>query len=319
MGLLSRVEYRADSKKHSPEGDATLDEMGKTLLERIKRLPEDVNTPYTALSHLKAYTNFRSAICLSLNGGLYSSYISLGAGIDKLSIPQDKVWSKENALLKYFRLDLNASDDFDYWIFPLDSSETEPWKAVLILEEENIGGQNTAFNPGAVSAIISEIPDKLFQQADGTEPEELEEIAPAELAPEDVMPEDVMPEELLDEEPLSAELETIKKKIVQFQKTHGIFSCVVLDGSNEDYIDFSRKVSEMVNALGLVIPLSPARPLILFPKSIDCELIIHRLSGSLNTEPLSTFETNNAEFALSRIQSFIENGSGKDQVITFQI
>ena len=119
---------------------------------------------------------------------------------------------------------------------------------------------------------------------------------------------------------LSAEQENIKTAISKFQETNtGNFCCVIFDGSKEDHLDFSLKVSEMVNTLGTVIPLSPARPLILIPETMDWELITHRLSKSLNSEPVLTFEADSAENAINRMRPLIENGSGQEEVFTFQI
>ena len=308
MGLLSRAEGRTDSKTPS------LDEMGKGLTERIKRLPQNENTPYTILTLLKAYANFNSGACLSLKDGVYSGYVSLGSGMDKMSIPREKVWTKEKAHLKHFQYKLDSRDDFNYWIFPLEPQGSEPWKAVMILEVSNLTEQSAAFNPNSISQIIADVSGKLCVTADAASDDDLEEIDSAEL-----IPVENSFEEPSSGKPLTKDQEIIKGKIADFQAVHGIFDCVVFEGSKEDHLDFSQKVTEIVNTLGTVIPLSPARPLILIPKTTDCELICHRLSRSLNTAPLLSFESSSAGNALNRLESLIEDGSGKDQVFTFKI
>jgi len=288
MGLLSKAEGRIKGKKSSSKACASLDDLGKTITERIKTLPQDENTPHTVLSLLKTHANFNSGICLSLKNGVYSSYSSLGAGVDKLSIPQEKIWSEDKANLKYFKYDLNPNKDFEYWIFPIHSDGSKPWNIVMLLE----AADNT-FNADSTAEIIAQVSDKLC----------INEGA----------------DETSDAEPVSGEHDKIKKEIIKFQEANDIFNCVIFDGSKEDHLDFSMKVSEMVNTLGTVIPLSPSRPLVLFSGVMDYELLTHRLSKSLNTTPLLSFESDSADSVMSRIQPLIEDGSGNEQVFTFQI
>jgi hypothetical protein len=56
----------------------------------------------------------------------------------------------------------------------------------------------------------------------------------------------------------------------------------------------------MVSSFGSVIPVSSAHILILFQKSLDRELIAHRLSKSLVSTTILDFEADNSEgvFAL---------------------
>jgi len=351
MGLLSRVAGRSDSKKTYVERDSSLrdpslDEMGKTLAERIRRLPENENTPYTALSLLKAYANFHSGICLSLKDGVYSSYLSIGAETGELSIPQEEVWSEDRAHQKYFRFEFDGESDFDRWIFPLDPSvlnASGPWASIMILETDKANDQGSAFNPGSVSEVIADVAgifcshqdaeetdteevyamEAVAVEADEEEAEEeepfLEELEVEEPAQEEPVQLEEIPQSSVSSIPVTGEMEIIMNKIAQFQDAFGDFNCVVFDGSEEDYLDFSRKVTEIVNTLGTVIPLTPARPLVLIPNTVDCELISHRLARSLNSTPIISFESDSAEKAINRIKPLIENGSGKDQVFTFQI
>ena len=144
--------------------------------------------------------------------------------------------------------------------------------------------------------------------------EELEEIDSPELEAESEQEEATALEE-----PALEEKEPIKDAIANFHKTHKVFNCIVYDGSKDDFLNFNNKISEMVNTLGIVVPLAPAKPMVLFPKTMDSELLVHRLSKCLNASPVLSFEANSVESTINRIQSLIEDGSGKDQVITFQI
>jgi len=306
MGLLSRAESKAGNKNISPE-TIPLGDMEKSLAEKISRLPLNENTPCTALGLIKAYANFNCGGCLALKDGVYSCFSSLGSRSEKISIPQNEIWSEEKAHLKYFQYNLSqdsgGNSDYNYWIFPIDSQETRPWNSVVLLETLKSAEKSSAFNPQSISEIIAKSSDKLCTY---DEVEELDE-------------EDLINEEIKSFKPISKEQRTIKAEIEKFQKAYGNFNCVIFDSSKEDHLDFSLKVSEMVNTLGTVIPLSPARPLILIPITQDCELITHRLSKSFNTTPLISFESDSADNALSRIQPLIEDGSGNEQVFTFQI
>ena len=318
MGLLSKAEGRTDSdispEEISPAEDNTgFNEMGKSLAEKIKNLPQSEDTPFTALSLLKAYANFHSGICLSLKKGFYYSYASLGTGIDKLSIPKDKVWSIKNARLKYFPFDLGDQEDFNYWVFPLGSADNEPWNAIMILEAENNPDQSSAFVPDSVSDIIPEISDRLCGKIKADRDNDLEDLGEAEPVHEKEAAEKSVFKEII-----TGDQQLIKEKITEFHRDNSSFRCIVYDGSRDDPIEFSRKVMEMINTLGTVIPLSPAIPLILLPKTLDSELIIHVLKKIMNSAPLLSFESDSVESTLSRIQPLIENGSGKD-LITFKI
>ena len=96
---------------------------------------------------------------------------------------------------------------------------------------------------------------------------------------------------------------TVEGKIFQFHKTHAKFNCIVLEIPVTQEFNISQKLNEMLKHLGIVIPLSNGRPLILFPERIDRELIAHRLSKRLNTSSLLSFETNSPENAINRIKS----------------
>jgi len=313
MGLLSRAEGNraADNKatvtiavndNSQPAVKADpLDDMEKTITERIKRIPLNDEAPGTALSLLKAYSNFKTGICLSLKDEVYSSYVSLGGGIETLSIPQEKIWTESNAKQKYFQFSFDDNSNSKFWAYPLDSFGNRPWTAIMILEASNT--KDSSFIPESISKILDHVSDKLCNYDDV----------------EEILEEEVSPDELASTEALSGEQAKIRDEIAKFQEVHGQFNCVVFDGSKEDHLDFSMKVTEMINTLGTVISLSPARPLILLPTTSDCELITHRLSKSLNSRPLISFESNSANITLGRIKPLIQDGSAKEQVFTFQI
>jgi len=293
-----------------------LDEMGKALRERLGRLPQKKSTPYTALSLLKAYGAFQTGICLSLKDDRYTSYASVGLGIEKLSVPREVLWSEEKANVNYFKLDSesgikvkNAEKDLIYWAFPLktgnisvpEGNATEPWEALMLL-----GVQETSdFNPESVSAILDEVADKMVLSTDQSAAEPVSsEPYSAETAPE------ISPVESYD----IAKPSTVEEEIAQFHSTHLDFNCIVLENpcaageseySSVEKDDFCEKVSVMIGKMGTVVPLPSGHPLILFPIVVDRELIAHRLSKTLKTKLLLSFEANNPENASTRLDSLM--------------
>ena len=289
MGLLSRV----------AASGAALDDMGKALRERLGKLPQKRSTPYTALSLLKAYTAFQAGACLSLKDGNYFSYTSVGFGIEKLSIPQEKIWPGEKAASRHFRLDpqqilatKNAKEDLTHWVFPLDVSASntgQPWTAVMILAAH----ESSDFDPYLILAMLDKVADKMLLPA-------ADEQAPAPGF----------------DTPLEAEEKTehqkLEEEIAQFHQTHLDFNCIVLENPavklSHDLTAqsaFCEKVSSVVDKAGTVIPLPSDRPLVLFPVVMDRELIAHRLSKTLDAVVLLSFQANNPENALTRIDSLM--------------
>ena len=321
MGLLSRATTNTAPQDQSGEtgndaingpasfNDEMLDDMGKALSERIGRLPHNTTTPYTALSLLKAYGSFQSGLCLTLKDGVYSSYTSVGMGVDKISIPQGKIWSEENSHARYFKneagdkLGIHTShDNFCYWIFPLDSSVEEssaekfsgPWEDVMILGVPDHAEANSAFNPEAIAAIIPYISDKLVLRISHN----VSEPAVDSDSVEQSSPEFV-----------SDEADTLKEKITEYYQIYTNFNCIVLDipdsTGDEERAGFHKTVSKMLNMTGTVLPLPAGHPLILLPKLLDRELIAQRLAKSLNTKLLESFEADSPENVYNKIKSLL--------------
>ena len=287
MGLLTKADSKV-LKRAVPEGPPPgeiLDEMGKALRERLGRLPQKKTTPHTALSLLKAYGAFQTGFCLSLKEGRYSSYASVGLGIEQFSLPQNALWSEAKARDKYFKFRFrkspvtkNSKKDLMYWAFPLDASThntKEPWEAIMILGTLEFSD----FNPEPVSAILDDVADKMIPPG-------------CRKAAESDFGEAAMTQSLIEE------------KLNQFHQMHLEFSCIVLERPAAE-TSFCERVSAMVDHTGTVIPLPSDRPLILFPIMMDRELIAHRLSRTLSTKVLLSFEASNPDNALIRIDSLL--------------
>jgi len=82
-------------------------------------------------------------------------------------------------------------------------------------------------------------------------------------------------------------------------------NCIIFENpSNADEkTQFCQRVTTMIDKMGAVISLSTGRPLIMLPLSIDRDLIAHRLSKSLKAKVLLSFQADNSEIVISRVNS----------------
>jgi hypothetical protein len=280
MGLLIKA-----VGKTAPE----LDEMGKALLDRIRRLPPKKTTPYTALSLLKAYGSFQTGLCLVLRKGNYTSYATVGLGVEKISIPWEKLYSPENAGKPFIKLsgtiDIGkklTGEGFCYWAFPLDAES--PWAALILLGDNN----NPLFSPESLRQIIQGALEIFSPQIDKI-------LIRNTQAPESLCLANIS-------DPLEA-------AIAQYNKINSRFNGIVLDlpaGMAEDQAeDFNKAVYNMTALLGITITLPSRRSLILLPDPLDKELIAHRLSRSLNTKAPMVFKAESPGEALDLIRSYL--------------
>lgn len=305
MGLLHKV-----AAKSSPE----LDDMGKVLRDRVLRLAKKGISPYTALSLLKAYGSFQIGICLSLTQDQYVGYASVGLGIEKTNIPLERISAflmggdqrrKGEATQKTYHkieapelLSIKAIDSqSDTWIFSLD--DKEPSRSILLLVTE--GGSN--FSPHLMARLLSDIRKVLIHQQEEV-PEVLEPMLSTQknvLSP--LKQEKETQEITIDKTTIAQE---VQNTINKYHKINPAFQGILLEvpphfeERKKNHV--SSQVSQMVSSFGSAIPVSAARILVLFQmqKSLDRELIAHRLSKSLGSTTVLDFEADNAEgiFAL---------------------
>ena len=304
----------------------SLDDMGKALGERIKRLPLRKSTPYTALSLLKAYSNFQSGVCLLLNDGIYASFTSVGFGIEKISIPREKIWSEENANVSFFKLDpeknieiKDTAESPEYWVFPLnhekpDPESPHPWEGIMVLGVQDSAEKNSPFDPEAMAAIIPEIVDKILIRMEQDAPMEqdvpMEQDAPLKEGADNAggeHPIEVHTIEIQADDDQDNKDLTPEDRITQFYQIYSDMNYIVLEipvSSNGEGTDlFFKKVSDMVGMAGTTVLLSSGRPLILLPKALDRELIAHRISKSLNTTHLVSSSANDPQIIIDQIKS----------------
>jgi hypothetical protein len=278
MGLLTKA-----AGKTAPE----LDEMGKALLDRIRRLPPRKTTPYTALSLLKAYGSFQTGLCFSLRKENYTSYATIGLGAERISIPWEKLYSPERAGKPFIKLpgaiDIGkrlTGEGFCYWAFPLDAEN--PWGALVLLGDNN----NPLFNPESLRQIVQGAPEIFSPQIDK-----------------------ILIRNAQTSHYLANVSDPLEAAIAQYHQINSRFNGIVLDlppGTAEDKAeDFNKTVYNMIALLGITIALPSGRSLILFPEPLDKELIAHRLSQSLNTKAPMVFKAESPGEALDLIRSYL--------------
>jgi hypothetical protein len=292
MGLLSRANGRRSGEESlAPETGSELDEMGKALMDRIRRLPPKKTTPYTALSLLKAYGSFQAGLCLNLRKESYTSYATIGLGVKKIIIPQEKIYSPETSGKAYMQFDsardLSAmfeDEQLVFWCFPLDRDS--PWGAVLLLGDNN----NPNFNPEFLNTIIQGCLEIFNPQIDK------------------ILMRNSSGDGAADQYPVNAS-DPVEVAITQYCRIHSEFNGIILDipagTAEEDTEQFNKTVSGMVALFGTTVLLPSKRSLVLLARPMDKELIAHRLSKSLNTKALLVFEAGNPGEALSLIRSYV--------------
>ncbi|MDR2258829.1 MAG: hypothetical protein LBE14_06745 [Treponema sp.] len=276
MGLLSKA-----GVKVSPE----LDEMGKVLRDRIRRLPATNTSPDTALSLLKAYGSFHTGICFFLSGEFYESYASSGAGTKKIKIPKNHITAPAGKK-GFCRLDYPelfsgpAIPRGNLWVFSLDNES--PRKRFLLITEDG----NSPFHPELMAALLSEIRGSLIP------PDRIAAPPPAKA-----------------NHPAGQSREEIARGLRQYHTNHPSFQGILLEPPRKERGEakngFTERVSRMVSSFGSVFPLPPGNCLVLFPETIDRELLAHRLSKSLDSQVLRHFQADDPGTAIIQLGPYL--------------
>jgi hypothetical protein len=275
---------------------STLNPSERTVRDRILRLIQrkEGTSPYTALSLLKAHAAFQIGVCLSLRNDRYVSYASVGLGITRTIISPDLITACTipNTMHPYCKVDtpeqfpMNAAEDADIWLFPLEDAAPEHPCHVFLLIVEN--GSPT-FNPTGFACIVATVRKALLpssrEEAATTPPEPFVGSADSSLIPT---------------------RESVESSISEYYKEHPVFQGIVLElPTHEDERDLAlRQLDQMVSSLGVVIRLNNTRDLALFPQEMDRELIVHRLVKSLGVLCPRSLEADSPERAFAILESF---------------
>jgi hypothetical protein len=239
---------------------------------------------------MKAYGSFQAGICLFLRDGIYTSYASVGLGVETIKVPESKIYSAERGKEKFFKYpdpgDLgikNLDPGCDVWVFPLDG-ET-PWGSALLLGS----GGSPLFNPEVIHLIVEGILDIINPQLDRViRRDSRNESGEASFPAEDPSPE---------------------AAVVRYHKMNPLFSCIVIDapensGSAEND-GFHQKIAQMTRLFGITSALPGGRGMVLLPAALDRDLIAQRLSASLKTKTLAAVSADNPGTVLSEIRPYL--------------
>ncbi|MDR3160737.1 MAG: hypothetical protein LBU28_03885 [Spirochaetaceae bacterium] len=363
MGLLSKA---------ISSNFQELDALGKTLRDRIQRLPSKKTSPYAALSLLKVYGNFNIAACLMLRGEAYLNYTAVGLGFGKIAFPRDRLPALGPAGIKLDQslsfLPAQISPQSAVWLFPLEDG-APPEFLLLIVED-----RPSMFRPQFVSRILPHIRNRLIppeagppEQAAAEPPPEPEKAAVAEAAQQ---PEKAAATEAAQEPGKAAATEAARKpgkaaatkppqepgkavvagvppvkavaavrvppvkavrepaaaavagappvvvarepaaelkaRIIQYGQEHERMSGIVFGYPEAaGSADPQEQIAAMSSPFALTIGLSSGRCLILFPPSMDSGLVAHRISRSLKTEALCSFEAKDPEGVYEALKPYM--------------
>jgi hypothetical protein len=98
----------------------------------------------------------------------------------------------------------------------------------------------------------------------------------------------------------------IKDELVRYHRAHGVFSGIIFEAPQpNEYQGFTEQVATMTAFFALTLRLPVFRCLILFPSSIDKELVAHRIAKSLNTRICLIFQSESPEGAFESFRSFL--------------
>jgi len=285
MGLLNKA-----------EGKKTPDEQGKALIDRILRIPPGPAVPYTILSLLKAYGSFQVGICFSLENGVYTSFASVGLGIEKATIPQEKIYSPERASSFYFELNAEEKQFIDFmdstldiWCFLLDHEK--PWHGLLILGYTD----SSTIDPQSLSIILHEIRESIHPK--DSVKQDLEKNGALDFAFDTALEPSASAEPGHDNGEVEKDLRIF---LEQYHVAHSTIGGMVID--TQEGIE---KISSMVSNFALVKELSTRYCLVLLPVSLDWNLIAHRLKNDLNIEIPLVFSAESSAEALRKIQPYL--------------
>ena len=100
-------------------------------------------------------------------------------------------------------------------------------------------------------------------------------------------------------------LNVLKNRISEYQKVYRIFGCILLEDQacEKSKTDFCERLTKVTGNMGITCPVNNDYALILLPSEMDRELIAHRLSKSLNAEPVLSFRAVSPEYVINRINS----------------
>ena len=100
-------------------------------------------------------------------------------------------------------------------------------------------------------------------------------------------------------EKASLSTQTAEGRIFQFFKTYKKINCIAYSARGLNNSKLS--IQNIIDKVGTLITLPQGDFVILMKESVDRELVSHRLSKSLNINPILSLHTDNPEILISKI------------------
>jgi hypothetical protein len=98
----------------------------------------------------------------------------------------------------------------------------------------------------------------------------------------------------------------IKKELIQYHTAHGVFNGIIFEApKTREQSTSGDPVSAITASFAVTLSLPAFRCLMLFPSSIDKELVAHRISKTLKREALCIFESGSPGEALERLRPYL--------------
>ncbi|MDR2758972.1 MAG: hypothetical protein LBB78_06305 [Spirochaetaceae bacterium] len=98
----------------------------------------------------------------------------------------------------------------------------------------------------------------------------------------------------------------IEEELIQYHMAYGVISGIIFETpENMEYQGFIDELSATTASFALTLPLSTFRCLILFPASVDKELVAHRISRTLKIEACFLFESESPEGAFEILRPYL--------------
>jgi hypothetical protein len=98
----------------------------------------------------------------------------------------------------------------------------------------------------------------------------------------------------------------IKEVLVQYHRAHAVFNGIIFEApKNRGQPGYIDPVAAITASFAVTLSLPVFRCLMLFPSSVDKELVAHRISKILKREALCIFESKSTGRALEYLRPYL--------------
>ncbi len=246
----------------------TLDETGKALVDRLTKLPRTHTLSDTALNMLRSYIPFKRGACLSRGTDAYVSFSILGFGLEKIHIPQALAAEHKEKWHKIPETNINELKDEgneDSYYWIFHVTDVNPPEAMLLLSAD------AGFFPETVSRILEKA-EAAFMPFEKNSSEDSGKDEPADI-------------------------------INEYFDASGTFNCCIFSTSIDE--ETPDEILRSIKSFGRLLPLKGNTFILLFPLSIDHELLLHHLNKRFHLNIVEQFSADTPQKVLDCIQHYV--------------